>query len=940
MTNARTTKKALLMSMLSLLLCFTMLLSTTFAWFTDTVTSANNIITAGNLDVELKYAKIKDGAITGWDTVQGKDNIFDKNALWEPGRVEVVYLEVSNLGSLALKYQLGVNVYKETPGTNVDGEEFYLSNHLVFKVIEMPNGLTTYTDREAVEAVAGTTKGLKDYNGATTPLEVDGIDYVALIVYMPESVGNEANYRGTQVPKIELGINLYATQQTAEEDSFGTDYDEDAWVEGMKAYNAEDLQAALNNGENVKLMNNIELTETLVIPAPAVATYSARNAVVIDLNGKSITGIGRNEDGKVHTLINNGNAVIKNGIVSSTGVNGGSAILNTGVLTLENVTVNGAPSDTATGTASYAVNTEGAGSKLTVINSNISGRGAIGATEGTKVEINGGTFHTPAVAWGHAVYATNDGTEVVINDGTFSEGYEMAANNWGMYQIYSSDKAKVTVNGGTFMEWDCANGYDLCTASEGTIVIYGGTFADNPSKQNKINYVADGFKAVNVNGAYHVVSESADGVIASAADLLALGGKNVEGIYEIVADIDLKGAAMPTIGAAYGKTLTINGNGHTISNATTAHTSHNGMKHHGFFYAYTNSTLNISDITFDNIVIDATKDAERNYGVAIVVAYADGGSTVNLTNVDVKNSKVLNSTPDIGDEAGVYVGYQTGTLNMVDCDSTKCEVAGETAAKTGAFIGMVNGTASLTNCTTDLTIGACNRIGGSLTIDGALVVTTANALQDAVASGDANVYLPTGNYNMPATSGNVVISGDKDTVISGNDTTAKNVTFNGVTIQSTGNAYTGIKHSETVVYNDATIVGNMYLYAQKVVFNNCTFDLSNTSDYVWVYGATNVEFNNCTFNTMGKAILVFQDGSKVNQTVKVEGCVFNASAPAYNWDKTIHISAVSIDGNQGGTYNVILNNNTVDSDFNGLWQDKTAAGNITVTVDDVTVLKP
>ena len=220
------------------------------------------------------------------------------------------------------------------------------------------------------------------------------------------------------------------------------------------------------------------------------------------------------------------------------------------------------------------------------------------------------------------------------------------------------------------------------------------------------------------------------------------------------------------------------------------------------------------------------------------------------------------------------------------------------------------------------------------------VVSSSAGLNEALANGETDIVLGAGNYTMPTTNGDVTISGTKDTIISGNDATAKNVTFNGVTIQSTGAAYTGIKHSNTVVYNDVTIVGNMYLYAENVVFNNCTFDLSSTNDYIWVYGATNVEFNNCTFNTMGKAILVFQDGSSVAQTVKVEGCTFNASAPAYNWNHTIHISAVSIDGNQGGTYNIILNNNTVDADFNGLWQDKTAAGNITVTVDGATVLNP
>ena len=77
MAKKRSTKSALLWSVLSLFLCISMLAGTTFAWFTDSVTSANNIIQSGNLDVELKYAKIDGGNLTAWDTVGGKDNIFD-----------------------------------------------------------------------------------------------------------------------------------------------------------------------------------------------------------------------------------------------------------------------------------------------------------------------------------------------------------------------------------------------------------------------------------------------------------------------------------------------------------------------------------------------------------------------------------------------------------------------------------------------------------------------------------------------------------------------------------------------------------------------------------------------------------------------------------------------------------------------------------------------
>ena len=53
MTNSKTTRRALVLSVLSLLLCCSMLVGTTFAWFTDSVTSGKNKIVAGNLDIEL-----------------------------------------------------------------------------------------------------------------------------------------------------------------------------------------------------------------------------------------------------------------------------------------------------------------------------------------------------------------------------------------------------------------------------------------------------------------------------------------------------------------------------------------------------------------------------------------------------------------------------------------------------------------------------------------------------------------------------------------------------------------------------------------------------------------------------------------------------------------------------------------------------------------------
>ena len=65
MMNKKSTKRSLLLSALSLVLCLSMLVGTTFAWFTDSVTSGKNRIVAGNLDVELEYAKVVDGKLCG-----------------------------------------------------------------------------------------------------------------------------------------------------------------------------------------------------------------------------------------------------------------------------------------------------------------------------------------------------------------------------------------------------------------------------------------------------------------------------------------------------------------------------------------------------------------------------------------------------------------------------------------------------------------------------------------------------------------------------------------------------------------------------------------------------------------------------------------------------------------------------------------------------------
>lgn len=241
MTKTRSTKRVLLMSALALVMCISMLVGSTFAWFTDSVTSGNNKIVAGNLDVVLEY---KTDWSDDWTTVDENTKIFKEGALYEPGYTEVVYLRVSNAGSLALKYNLMVNVTSEKESINVNGEKFKLSDYLqigTYMQDEYASG-ANYADilmpymfgtREAALNSVTLTK-LSAANSivrSNSPVLAgeQTAQVMAIVLTMPETVGNEANHKaGVAAPELNLGISLVATQYTDEEDSFGNHYDKNA----------------------------------------------------------------------------------------------------------------------------------------------------------------------------------------------------------------------------------------------------------------------------------------------------------------------------------------------------------------------------------------------------------------------------------------------------------------------------------------------------------------------------------------------------------------------------------------------------------------------------------------------------------------------------------------------------------------------------------------
>ena len=306
-------KSALLMSFTSLLICFAMLVGSTFAWFTDTASTGVNKIQSGNLDVKLEYKK------RGADSFAEADEttkVFDENARWEPGHVEYVVLKVSNEGNLALKYKLGINIANEVGSTNVDGNAFKLSDHINFAVID---GDQSAKDRDDLVAAATGGKPIKTgYTSEETPLYpkvTPAVDNqpsektVTLVVWMPKDVGNEANHKANATaPSVELGINVVATQYTYEKDSYGPDYDKDATY---PVTSAADMKKALEEINASETVNSavLALNQDFTYDDAQLQVGSGKD-ITIDLAGNDLTITNTAGDG--FTIDNGGTLTLGN----------------------------------------------------------------------------------------------------------------------------------------------------------------------------------------------------------------------------------------------------------------------------------------------------------------------------------------------------------------------------------------------------------------------------------------------------------------------------------------------------------------------------------------------------------------------------------------------------------------------------------------------------
>ena len=477
MNNKRATKRALLTSIMALVMCVVMLVGTTFAWFTDTASTGVNKIVSGNLKVDIIGADNEDHVEKLNFTKAGTDAAAA--ILWEPGcRYVTEGFRIANKGNLALKWKAQVNT-----GTTAANE----GNFDLLDVIDF------YLVTKAADGTK-TETALDEFTGNLKKTETSDVYYIKGV--MQTTAGND--YQGLTLDGIT--ITVVATQDTVENDSFDNTYDQDAEYP-ILVTTGDELQAIVSNATapvNIVLTNSIT-TNNFVIPED--------KDVTLDLNGRTVTNAGS------HTILNKGHLTLTDSSADKSGqiisLKGNTAALRNGdnaVCVVEGGTIS---RDGANGNTWHVVENFGKmifnGGKVVLENGN-----------GFAIT-NGWNYFDPGASTTHAVMEINaleldtDSSgikncrygDLTVNDVTVtSTGYWALSNdylgtaviNGGTLTSSSfkavSNGAAMTVNGGTF---NGTQGFFVQTYATST-VLNGGTFA-NMTVDALSSYVGTGHTA-------------------------------------------------------------------------------------------------------------------------------------------------------------------------------------------------------------------------------------------------------------------------------------------------------------------------------------------------------------------------------------------------------------------------------------------------------------
>lgn len=355
----------------------------------------------------------------------------------------------------------------------------------------------------------------------------------------------------------------------------------------------------------------------------------------------------------------------------------------------------------------------------------------------------------------------------------------------------------------------------------------------------------------------------------------------------------------------------------------------------------------------------------ENCGAAVMVSMVSSTvkvGAVTISGNNFKNVDVVGTAPD--DKVGTRGLVQIASSG--DYADTAFDFSGNKAEACGPVLRQLNSTVSF-GTAAKAQLNTLASAGGSLyTTDsikrvvakvGETSYETLDEAIKAVQDGET-IVVNAGEYKL---NGNLTYTGKAFTIQAAEDATVSfdmseavvlhsaKITFTGVTFDyKTNGNYIGLQHADTLVYNDCTVKGQVFLYAASETFNRCTFTQTAVDRYnVWTYGAKAVTFNGCTFNCAGKSVLVYNEGYNSKTELAVSDCEFKASAPVEGK------AAIEIDTSLmgGGGATITVDAKTTAKGFaegsnskSTLWNDKKQTQdtntNTTVTVAGETVFTP
>lgn len=435
MTKRKSTKSALFTSTLALFLCFTMLLGTTYAWFTDSVTSAGNIIQTGNLNVEMYWADgDEDPATLTWNKVEGQA-IFN-NDKWEPGYVEAKHIKIANEGNLALKWRLRIVPNGEVEALADVIDVYYVEGATQLTRETLKNATPVCTLRDLINDVDGAAHGALLPSGKTATNDYERVGEVTatLAFKMRENASND--YQGKKIGT-DFSLQLLATQYTYEADSFDKDYDKDAqYDESTTVKNEEDFLNAVSEGKDIKLENNIDFNGDITV---------IDKSLTINLNGFTLSSNRNYKDSNESTTA----TLHIKGADTKVVICGDGAVINNYQGNLEDVDLTKSSPNT------FAIYVSD-GADLTIMDGTYKSFGSTVYIGNGSVNIQGGFFESDSSVesepWYKRTYQGTEYIQFLANVVNCSKGG------------YIDGECTVEINGGTFVNEDpsdLAEGWEL-----------------------------------------------------------------------------------------------------------------------------------------------------------------------------------------------------------------------------------------------------------------------------------------------------------------------------------------------------------------------------------------------------------------------------------------------------------------------------------------------